>query len=186
MTRDEALDLLHSKMQNPNLRRHCYAVEAVMKALARKFGESAELWGLAGLLHDADYEYTKSNPKQHTHMIVNWIRELNADQKIINAILAHGWKFVEGNPEPKNNMEWSLYTCDELTGLIVAVALVKDRKLKNVTTEGVLKKFPKKDFAAGVHREQIKLCEEKLKIPLNEFISIAIAAMKTKSQELGL
>lgn len=186
MTYEEARQLLHKHMQNQNLRRHCYAVEAVMKGLARHFGEDEEIWGIAGLLHDADYEYTKANPKEHTHLVVKWIKELNGDQKIINAILAHGWKFVEGNPQPQNNMEWSLYTCDELTGLIVAIALIKDKKLANVTVESVLKKFPKKDFAAGVHREQIALCEDKLKIPLNEFIGIALAAMKAKSQELGL
>ena len=196
MTRDQALELLHKHMQNPNLRRHCYAVEAVMRALARelrtknpelrteKFDE--EIWGIAGLLHDADYELTKENAKEHTHKTVSWLKELKADQKIIDAILAHGFGFVEGNPQPSDNMQWSLFCCDELTGLIVAVSLVKEKSINNVTVESVLKKFPKKDFAAGVHREQIQLCEEKLGIKLEEFIRISLGAMQGVSKELGL
>lgn len=186
MTRQQAVELLHMYMQNQNLRRHCYAVEAVMRALAGHFKEDEELWTIAGLLHDADYELTKETPREHTHKVVSWITEKGVDKQIIDAILAHGWKFVEGNPMPSNNMQWSLYTCDELTGLIVAVALVKGKSLANVTVESVLKKFPEKAFAAGVHREQIKLCEEKLGIPLQDFVEIALGAMKNIHTDLGL
>lgn len=198
MNRKQALELLHKHIKNKNLRRHCYAVEAVMRALARKFknqksklknkGEEIdeEIWGIAGLIHDADYELTKDNPKEHTHKTVAWLKDLGADKQIIDAVLAHGWGFVEGNPQPKNKMQWSLYTGDELTGLIVAVALVKGKKLANVRVESILKKFPEKSFAAGVNREQIKLCEEKLGIPLEEFVGIALKAMQEIHEELGL
>lgn len=186
MTREQALELLHANMQNPNLRKHCYAVEAVMRALARKFGEDEDVWGIAGLLHDADYEQTKESPKDHTHTVIGWLKEHDVDPRINEAILSHGWGFVEGNAQPKNNMEWSLYTCDELTGFITAVALVKGRTLDNVDVASILKKFPKKDFAAGVHRGQIKMCEEKLGIPLEEFIEIALEAMKGIRTELEL
>lgn len=188
MNRQKALDLLHAHMQNVNLRKHCYAVEAVMRALARHFGENQDVWGIAGLLHDADYEELKDKDpkKEHTHRTIAWLKEFVPDPRITGAILAHGWKFVDGNPEPKNPMEWSLYCCDELTGFIVAVALVRGKKLENVTIEAVLKKFPEKKFAAGVHREQIKLCEEKLNIPIGQFVGIAIAAMKGISADLGL
>jgi len=104
---------------------------------------------------------------------------------LISAILSHNYGHTGENP-PKNNLEWSLYCCDELTGLIVAVALVKDRKLANVTVESVLHKWPNKNFAAGVNREQITQCEEKLKIKLVDFIGIALKAMQEISQELGL
>ncbi len=157
-----------------------------MRSLAHKFGEDEDVWGLAGLLHDADYEETKTTPKLHTRKVVSWLQEEHADQRIINAILAHGWKFVEGNPQPSNSMEWSLYTCDELTGLIVAVALVKGKELTNVSVESVLKKFPQKAFAAGVDRKQIALCEEKLGIPLADFVAIALTAMQSIHGDLGL
>lgn len=186
-TREQALELLHKNMQNQNLRRHCYAVEAVMRSLAKHFGEDEEVWGLAGLLHDADYELTKSDPTKHVVTVVSWLKEAGADEKIINAIHAHGWKYVEECPEPKDNMEWSLYCCDELTGLIVAVALVRpDKKLSSVTVESVLKKWDVKAFAAGASRDQIKMCEEKLGITLSDFINIALSAMQGISNELGL
>ena len=86
----------------------------------------------------------------------------------------------------KNNLEWSLFCCDELTGLIVAVALVKGKSLANVTVESVLKKFPEKGFAAGVHREQIASCEEKLGLKLNDFVALALAAMQGIHEDLGL
>ena len=186
-TREQALDLLHKHMQNQNLRRHCYAVEAVMRALAKHFNENEDTWGIAGLLHDADYELTKSDPSKHVVTVVSWLKEAGVDEKIINAIYAHGWRYVEGCPEPKDNMELSLYCSDELTGLIVAVTLVRpDKKLSSVTVESVLKKWNAKAFAAGASREQIKMCEEKLGIKLDGFIKIALEAMQGISSELGL
>lgn len=187
ITRDQALDLLHKNMQNQNLRCHCYAVESVMRALARHFGEDEEMWGIAGLLHDADYELTKKDPSKHVVTVVSWLKEANTDERIIKAINSHGWKYVESCPMPANNFEWSLYCCDELTGLIVAVALVRpDKKLSSVTVESVLKKWHVSSFAAGASREQIALCEEKLGIKLDEFIKITLEAMQGIRQELGL
>lgn len=186
ITRPQALDLLHSHMQNANLRRHCYSVEIVMRALAKYFGEDVEKWGVVGLLHDGDYEETKSDPSQHTLKMAQWLKEAGeTDQEILDAILSHNFAHT-GQNSPKNNLEWSLYCCDELTGLIVAVALVKEKSLTNVTVESVLKKFPEKGFAAGVHREQISACEEKLKIPLKQFVEIALTSMQSIHEELGL
>ena len=191
-TREQALELLHQQMQNQNLRRHCYAVEAVMRALAIYFkNQKLEIdeneWAIAGLLHDADYELTKSDPSKHVVTVVSWLKEKGVDESIINAIYSHGWKFVEGCPEPKNKMEWSLYCSDELTGLIVAVTLVRpDKKLSSVTVDSVLKKWNNKSFAAGASREQIARCEEKLGIKLPEFIGMALSAMQGISGELGL
>lgn len=189
MTREQALELLHKNMQNTNLRRHCYAVEAVMKSLAERLAhkDQSEKWGIAGLLHDADWEQTQSDPNKHTHVVTEWIREIEHDEELQGAILSHGWKYVEGNPKPKSEMEWSLYCCDELTGLIVACALVKpDRKLSSVTVDTVLNKWKEKSFAKGVDRENIELCESTLNIPLREFIEIALQAMQNISGELGL
>ena len=187
ITREKALEILHANMQNQNLRRHCYAVEAVMRALARKFGEDEEKWGLVGLVHDSDYEKTKENPDKHALLAVEWLKNAGeTDPEIVSAILSHNFEHT-GKNEPKNKLEWSLYCCDELTGFIVAVALVMpDKKLSSVSVESVVKKFPQKAFAAAVKREQIKMCEEKLGISLEEFVKISLTAMQGISEELGL
>lgn len=189
MTRNQAIDLLHKNMLNQNLRRHCYAVEAVMRALAKRFGENEETWGLAGLLHDADYEITKDkNPKKnHTKQVLEWLKELEAETDIYDAVAAHAWGFVDGAPEPKTKMQWALYTCDELTGLIVAVTLVKpDKKLASVTADSILKKWSSKSFAVGVDRKQIEQCTPRLGIEVRDYIQIALTAMQGISNDLGL
>jgi uncharacterized protein len=186
MDRIQALELLHSKMQNVNLRKHCYATEAVMRSLAKHFSEDEDLWGVAGLLHDADYELTKNDTSKHVLTVISWLKEKGTDERIINAIHSHGWKFVDGCPEPVSKMDWSLYCCDELTGFIVGVALVKGRSLSNVDVAGVLKKFPEKKFCAGVNRDQIKLCEKKLGIETDKFIGLSILAMQGICKELVL
>lgn len=188
MTRKQALDLLHEHMKNPNLRRHCYAVEAVMRGLARYFDEDEDKWGIAGLIHDADYEKTKEDAKKkHTKLVLKWLADLDAKSDIRDAVASHAWGFVDGAPEPKSKMGWALYTCDELTGLIVAVALVKpDKELAAVSVDSIIKKWNSKSFAAGVDRKQIEKCEEKLDIPLRDFIKIALESMQAISKNLGL
>lgn len=190
MTRQEALDLLHEHMVNENLRRHCYAVETVMKALAKRSGEDEEAWGIAGLLHDADYEILKGTEKvkkDHTKLTIDWLTKLQASTDITDAIASHAWGYVDEAPMPTTKMQWSLYCCDELTGLIVAVALVKpDRKLSSVTVESVMRKWNERSFAAGANRNQIKECESRLHIPLPEFIEISLKAMQSIAPALGL
>lgn len=189
MTRDEALSLLHEHMGNINLRRHCYAVEAVMRALAKRFSEDEEVWGIAGLLHDADYEELKGTERvttDHTKLTIDWLKRLEASADISDAIASHAWGYVEDAPKPENRMQWSLYCCDELSGLIVAVALVKHADISSVTVDSVMRKWNEKSFAAGANREQIEKCEEYLKIPLREFVGIALEAMQSISSDLGL
>ncbi len=187
ITKNEALELLHSNMQSVNLRKHCYAVAAVMKALAKYFKEDENMWEIVGILHDGDYEKTKETPEKHTLLMTEWLKEKKVeDTEILEAILSHNYVHTGNNP-PKNNLEWSLYCSDELTGLIVAVTLVRpEQKLSLVTVENVLSKWNQKSFAAGVKREQIEMCEEKLGIKLNDFIQIALSAMQGISSELGL
>lgn len=197
ITRQQALELLHTHMQNTNLRRHCYAVEAVMKALAKYFSakdgsasggnEDEEVWGIVGLLHDGDYEEVKKDPSQHTLLMHKWLIETGEkDPRILEAILSHNFVHT-GSNAPKNNLEWSLYCCDELTGLIVAVTLVRpDKKLSTVSVESIMKKWDVKAFAAGAKREQIAQCSEKLGIKLADFIRIALSAMQEISDDLGL
>jgi len=187
MTKDQAIELLHSKMQSQNLRKHCYAVAAVMKSLAKHFNENEAEWEIVGLLHDGDYEETKSVPEKHTVLMTEWLKEKGeTDRRLMDAILSHNFSHT-GQYPPKNNLEWSLFCCDELTGLIIAVTLVRpEKKLSKTTVENVLSKWNQKGFAAGVKREQIEMCEEKLGIKLPEFISIALKSMQDISGDLGL
>ncbi|MCX6704937.1 MAG: HDIG domain-containing protein, partial [Candidatus Woesebacteria bacterium] len=141
MIKDKALELLHSKMQSQNLRRHCYAVAAVMKALAKHFGDDEAKWEVVGILHDGDYEETKSSPEKHTILMVEWLREKGeTDKEILEAILSHNFSHTGQNP-PKNKLEWSLFCCDELTGLIVAVTLVRPDPPSHEASEGQGKKL---------------------------------------------
>jgi len=187
MTREEALKILHQNMKNQNLRRHCYAVEAVMRALAKKLDGDEKKWRVVGLVHDGDYEKTKDTPEKHTLLMHQWLKDAGeTDKEILNAILSHNFAHT-GKNKPASKMEWALYCCDELTGLIVATALMMpDKKLDTVRVKSVLKKMKDKSFAAAIDREQIKMCEEKLDIPLEEFVKIALEAMQSISGELGL
>lgn len=187
MTREEAIELLYSKLHNQNLRRHCLAVEAVMRALARRLGGDEEKWGLVGLLHDGDYEATRDEPEKHTLMMYDWLKEKGVkDEDLLNAILSHNYAHT-GQNSPSSLMEWALYCCDELTGFIVAVGLVRpDKKLASVTVNSIMKKWTEKSFAAGVDRKQIEECRQRLGIPLEEFVGIALIAMQAISEELGL
>mgnify|MGYP000008679832 FL=1 len=195
ITRDEALELLHSKMQSINLRKHCYAVGAAMRALGKYFNSnkpvSAERydeakWEIVGLLHDGDYEFTREDHKNHAKLMAGWVRELGeTDDELLTGIESHGW-FHEGK-KPETKMQWALFCSDELTGLITAVTLVRpDKKLANVTVENILSKWKQKSFAAGVKREDIENCEKELGIKLPDFIQIVLTAMQDIAKDLGL
>lgn len=164
-----------------------YAVGAVMRALAVKFGGDPEVWEVLGLLHDADWEETKDNPNEHTRRTLAWLAELaETEGPVVHALMSHNRKYT-GLAELDGVMEWALETCDELTGFIVAVALVRpEKKLETVTVESVLKKWKTKEFARAVDRDQIAQCEEKLGIPIKDFIQLSLTAMQQISTELGL
>ena len=187
ITRIKALEIINDKLTTKNLVSHCLATEATMRALAKHFGEDPDAWGLAGLMHDADWDETRNNIHKHTHDTVKWLKEAGeTDESVLRAILSHNYAHNGQNP-PVNNMEWSLYCCDELTGFIVAVALIRpEKKLELVEVKSILKRFPQKAFAAGVHREQIELCEEKLGIKLEDFVTLTLNAMKEIAPSIGL
>jgi len=187
ITRDQAYKLLTDNVKNENLVRHCVAVEAAMRALANYFHEDEESWGNAGLLHDADWEVTRDTPEIHAKKVVEWLEDLDlGDEGIKGAILAHN-HFHNGHNPPETTMEWALFCCDELTGLIVATTLVMpSKKLADVTVESVMNKFGSKSFAAAIDREQIQRCEAELDIPIEEFVGIVLDAMKSRADELSL
>ncbi|MEA2020553.1 MAG: HDIG domain-containing protein [Patescibacteria group bacterium] len=191
ITKERALEILKGNIENENLRKHHYAVAAAMRALHNYFEEKGETctepveaWEIVGLLHDADYEETKNDPENHTLVLAEQLEEEGVSEKIIRAIKAHNCEYT--HTEPQSKLEWSLIACDDLTGLVVAVALVHPTKLEGVSVESVMKKFDSSSFAAGADRERIVLCEEKLGIPLEDFVGIVLSAMKQDRDQLGL
>lgn len=153
-----------------------------MKSLARRLGGDPQLWEILGIIHDSDWEETKDAPEKHTILTLERVE----DERLKHALMSHNTKHT-GLAELEGNMEWALETCDELTGFIVACTLVSPTKrISDLSVESVLKKFPQKSFAAAVDRSQISQCEEKLGIPLPEFVGIALSSMQSIASEIGL
>ncbi|ANE40944.1 MAG: HD domain-containing protein [Fervidobacterium pennivorans] len=180
MKREEALELLKTHLSNKNLINHCLACEAIMRRLARHFGQDEETWGLAGLLHDLDYDYTKDKPEEHGFRSVEILGD-SVSQEIKDAILAHCEKKV-----PETLMEKALYAVDPTSGFIVAAALIRpEKKLAFVDVPFLLNRFKEKGFAKGANRDQMKSCEN-IGLTLEEFYSLALEAMKEISEQIGL
>lgn len=189
MTRPDAIETLKSYVGNQNLIKHMLACEAIMIELCKKFNPNADeilinKWGVTGLLHDVDYELTKDNPEKHSLVAEEKLKD-KLDSDVIYAIKAHNFQMTGATP--KSLMDWSIYACDELSGLIVAATLIHpDKKLASVDVDFILKRFNEPNFAKGASREQIKTCETSLKIPLPEFVKIALGAMQKISGDLNL
>lgn len=181
MNREQALTLLKQKLKNKNLFKHCLAAEACLKELAHHFGENENIWSIAGLLHDIDYEETFNDPAHHGLIGAELLEKEGLSSDIIYAIKVHAGHFT-----PKSKLDWALFATDPLTGLIVASALMHpDKKLQSLDTEFILRRFKEKRFAAGANREQISTCKN-LGLELEQFIGICLEGMKKISSELGL
>ncbi len=181
MNREEALRLIKEKVHKENLIKHMIAVEACMRRLAAHFGADEEKWGLAGLLHDLDYEETKDDPSRHGLVTGEILRGLGVDPEIIYAIEAH-----PGHKRPRSKLDWALFSVDPTTGLIVASALMHPSKdLGQVDTDFVMRRFKEKRFAMGANREQIKACSM-LGLKINDFITLCLEGMRKVADELGL
>ena len=184
MTREEAVRLLKENIKNNNLIKHSLAVEAVMKDLARHFGEDEEKWALSGILHDIDYEKTKDDPSQHSLVGAQILEGLLVDSEICQAIKVHNEMH---GILPETLMEKALYAVDPLTGLIVASALVlPSKKIADLQTDSVLNRFHEKAFTRGANREIISKCKDYLNLDLPEFFGIALRSMQEIAQDLGL
>ena len=182
-TRDEALNLLRTHTENENLIKHMLAVEAAMRAWARKLGENEELWGLTGLLHDFDYEQHPT-PEEHPMFGIRILQEKRFPEEMIHAIEAHA-NYL-GIPRT-SNLDKALFAVDELTGFIVAVTLMQPtRKLADLKVSSVRKKMKQKGFARNVNREDIEGGAAKMDISLNDHIAFVADAMQGISDELGL
>ncbi len=183
MTRDEALKSVKANVGNENLIKHMLATEAIMRALARRFGEDEEEWGLTGLLHDIDVELTGGDMQAHSKLGADLARELGASEAIAHAILCHN----EAHGIPwETQLDKALFCTDPLTGLITAAALVRpDKKLAGLEVKSVKKKFKAKNFAAGANRQQISQCSQ-IELELDEFIKLGLEAMQGIATDLGL
>ncbi len=182
-TREEAWKLLTEFTHNPNFIKHALAVEAAMRAYARHFGEDEELWGLVGLIHDFDYE---QNPTAETHVWAGMkvLRERGWPEEIVQTVGGHA--SYTGIPRT-SRMARALFAVDELTGLIVAVALVRPTKsILDVTVDSVKGKWKDKAFARGVNRQEIEQGAAELGVPLEEHIAIVLRGMQEIADVLGL
>jgi putative nucleotidyltransferase with HDIG domain len=183
VNRDEALDIVNEFIQNQNLVRHMLAVEAAMRFYAQKYGEDEDLWGITGLLHDFDWEIHPTL-EEHPQAGEPLLRERGVPEVIIRAIQSHADH--TGIPR-ETRMEKALFACDEITGLIIAVALVRpSRSLMDLKVKSVKKKWKDKAFAAGANREEIAQGAEEFGIELWEHVGNVIEAMRRIAPELGL
>ena len=183
-TRADAYALLCEYVSDLSLRRHMLAVEAAMRAYARKLGHDEETWGLVGLLHDFDYERWP-DPPDHPLKGSEILRERGYPEEVIYAILSHADYLSDRYPRV-NVVDRALYACDELAGLITATALLRPNGITDLTAASVKKKMKAKGFARNVKREDIDRGAADFGVDLTEHIQFEIDAMKTIAAELGL
>jgi putative nucleotidyltransferase with HDIG domain len=191
VTREQAWALLNEYTKNPNLVKHGLAVEAAMRAYARHFGEDEERWAIVGLMHDFDYEQYPAmdgeTPQEewHTYAGARILRQRGWPEEIVKDMLSHA-SYVEDAPRD-TLLRKALYAVDELTGLIIAVALVRPSKsIMDVKVSSVRKKWKDRSFAAGVNREDIEEGAASLEVPLSEHIAIVLGALQGIAADLGL
>jgi putative nucleotidyltransferase with HDIG domain len=181
MDREKALELVKEHLKKDNLVKHCLAVEACMREFAEKFGEDVEKWGLTGLLHDLDYQYTVDDPDNHTLKTAAMLAEYNLDEDILHAIKAHNAK-----ASLDSKMDIALYTIDPTSGFIIACALMHpSKKLENVNLKRMRKRFKEKSFAKGANRDQMRECV-KMEVELDDFLVSCLSAMQKIAPQLGL
>ena len=167
---------------------HLIATGAAMEAFAKKFGGDPETWKVAGMLHDLDWDHLEKDAEEHCGKTLDeLIGEVENKNELLADIRSHYAEKYGGEHPLDSMLRKCLYCVDELTGLIIAVALVRpSKKLADVEVKSVKKKMKAKDFAAAINREQIRKCEELLGVPLDEFIQVTLEAMKEVAGEIGL
>ena len=182
-TREDALALLKTYNQSESLIRHAFAVEGVMRFMARKYGEDEEVWGIVGLIHDLDYEQF---PDQHCKKTEVILKENKWPDDLIRAVVSHGWGICS-DVEPTTRMEKVLFAIDELTGLVATSALVRPTKsVMDMKAKSVKKKWKDKRFAAGVDRSIIQKGADMLGVELGDLITDTIQGMREVADEIGL
>ena len=182
MNREEAWELLREWTESDSLLKHMLAVEAAMRAYARKFGEDEEKWGITGLLHDMDYEKHPS-PAEHPTVGVAELERRGYPEDIRRAILSHADYLDVPRETP---MEKTLYAVDELSGFLVACAAVRPEGIRGLSPKSVKKKLKQPSFAAAVDRDDIRRGAEDLGVDLDEHIAFVVGALESRADELEL
>jgi putative nucleotidyltransferase with HDIG domain len=184
LTREVAWGLLQSRVADPAIRKHSLAAEAVLAALAGRLGEDRPAWALAGLLHDLDIEATAGDPAAHGPEGARILAEMDVPPDVAAAIRRHNGRHA---PEARRTpLDHALAAGETMTGLVVATALIyPDRKIAGVKVKSITKRMKERAFAASVNRETIRECE-KIGLPLDEFVGIALSAMQGIAGRLGL
>jgi putative nucleotidyltransferase with HDIG domain len=181
MQRDEALALVRDKAEKETTVRHLISVEGVMRSLARHFGEDEATWRLVGLFHDLDQDQTHDDPERHAYQAAEWLREAGVDERIVNGVLAHAHEQYR-----TDRMTNAVVHADAVAGLLVAAALVRPDRAEGMKVSSVKKKLKEKAFAPGVNRDEVREAEDKLGIPLDEFISLGIEGLQSVAAEIEL
>jgi len=183
LSRPEAWSRFGEWTESPSLRKHVLAVEAAMRAYARRFGEDEELWGLTGLLHDLDYERYPDLETGHPRMALKELEARGYPPELVRAVASHA-DFLEVSRD--SPMEKTLYAVDELSGLIMACAYVRPTGIHGLTPKSVKKKIKQPSFAAAVNRDDVRGGAEELGVDFDEHVAFVIAALEARADELGL
>ena len=183
IARDEAVELLTKYLRNEKLIKHSLAVEAIMREMAQTLHEDEELWGLTGLLHDMDYEYTKEEPERHTQITADMLTDIIPEAGI-NAIKAHNYKHT--GQLPTTALDRALIAADAVSGLVIATSLVvPSKKLADVKPETLIKKFKDKSFAPGCNRKRIELCMD-TGFEIDMFLALSLKALQSIADKLNM
>ena len=181
MEREAALALVREKAEKETTVRHLISVEGVMRRLARRFGEDEEVWALTGLFHDLDQDQTHEDEGRHARLAAEWLRGAGVDDRVVNGVLAHAHEEYR-----TDRMSRAIVHADAVAGLLVAAALVRPEKATGMKVSSVKKKLKDKAFAPGVNREEITEVEERIEIPLDEFIQVSIEGLQEVAPEIEL
>ncbi len=182
MTRDDAFKLVQSRLGSGATLFHCLACEACMRALAMRFQQDVELWGLTGLVHDLDLDECGDDLARHTIVGAEVLRAHGTDKAVVQAVLGHNDK-----AERTTLMDKTLWVVDPTTGMITAAALVRPSKSTNdLTIKSIKKRMKDKRFAAAINRDQIRACQQEIDLALDEFLTICLKAMNSIRDQIGL
>jgi len=189
ITREEALELLKGMEQQESDMNHYLETEAIMRALAKRFGEDVEYWGMVGLLHDVDWALTRDNVKEHCIRAAEILKEKGFDDEFIRIVQSHGYGYDQipslMDKKREGKIEHALIAAETVTGIIYAYALLRGRRISDMETKGLKKRFKEKSFAANCNRELIREID-KTGLSLDEFFGISVNALKGIREDIGL
>ena len=181
MDRESALAFVREKAEKETTVRHLISVEGIMRALAGHLGEDQDTWALTGLFHDLDQDQTHDDAERHAYQAAEWLREAGVDEAVVNGVLAHAHEQYR-----TDRMSQAVVHADAVAGLLVASALVRPEKATGMKVSSVKKKLKEKAFAPGVNREEILQAEEKLEMPLDDFLRVSIEGLQQVAPEIEL